>query len=119
MVASVACLLCCQSLQLVPVLADRSLIFLYIINIVYKLIFLFFYETFSRFLTIFTDNMEVNGLTASEMAEILGLKLKTVKKRLETSGIKPLTKEALYPEAALEAIRNVPGKGRPKKSKPE
>jgi hypothetical protein len=50
------------------------------------------------------------------MAEVLGLKLKTVKKRLETSGIKPLTKEALYPESALEAIRNVPGKGRPKKA---
>jgi hypothetical protein len=49
------------------------------------------------------------------MAESLGLKLKTVKKRLETAGIKPLTKEAVYAESALEAIRNVPGKGRPKK----
>jgi predicted ArsR family transcriptional regulator len=74
---------------------------------------------FSSFLTIFTDNKKVNGLTASEMAETLGLKLKTVKKRLETAGIKPLTKEAVYPAAALEAIRNVPGKGRPPKGKPE
>jgi hypothetical protein len=53
------------------------------------------------------------------MAEKLGLKLKTVKKRLETAGIKPLTKEAVYPDSALEAIRNVPGKGRPPKAKPE
>jgi hypothetical protein len=52
------------------------------------------------------------------MAEKLGLKLKTVKKRLETAGIKPLTKEAVYPASALEAIRNVPGKGRPSKAKP-
>jgi predicted ArsR family transcriptional regulator len=63
--------------------------------------------------------MEMNGLTASEMAEKLGLKLKTVKKRLETAGIKPLTKEAVYPDSALEAIRNVPGKGRPKKEPEE
>jgi DNA-directed RNA polymerase specialized sigma24 family protein len=37
------------------------------------------------FLTIFTDNRRVEGLTASEMAEKLELKLKTVKKRLETA----------------------------------
>ena len=76
-------------------------------------------QIISSFLTIFTDNKEVNGLTASEMAETLGLKLKTVKKRLETAGIKPLTKEAVYDKSALEAIRNVPGKGRPLKAKPE
>ena len=57
----------------------------------------------------------MNGLTATEMVEALGLKLKTVKKRLETAGIKPLTKEAIYPESALDTIRNVPGKGRPPK----
>jgi hypothetical protein len=30
-------------------------------------------------------------------------------------GIKPITKEALYDVSALEAIRNVPGRGRPAK----
>jgi predicted ArsR family transcriptional regulator len=60
----------------------------------------------------------MTGFTASEMADILGLKLKTVKKRLETADIKPLTKEAVYPASALDAIREVPGRGRPKKEKP-
>ena len=61
----------------------------------------------------------MNGLTASEMSNILGIPLKTVKKRLERAGIKPVTQEAVYDDSALEAIRNVPGKGRPKKPKPE
>lgn len=92
---------------------SQPLFTLSIIDIVYRL-----YIMHSSSLTIFTDNKEVNGLTASEMAEKLGLKLKTVKKRLETTGIKPLTKEAVYDESALEAIRNVPGKSRPPKPKP-
>jgi predicted ArsR family transcriptional regulator len=84
-----------------------------------KILYILSKQVFSSFLTIFADNKEMNGLTASEMAEKLGLKLKTVKKRLETAGIKPLTKEAVYPDSALEAIRSVPGKGRPPKVKPE
>jgi len=60
----------------------------------------------------------MNGYTASEMAEKLGIKLKTAKLRLFRLGIKPITTECLYDKSALEAIRNVPGKGRPKK-KPE
>jgi len=59
----------------------------------------------------------MKGFTATELAEALGLKLKTVKKRLETAEIKPLTKEAVYPESALEAIRNVRGRGKPPKAK--
>jgi predicted ArsR family transcriptional regulator len=59
--------------------------------------------------------MTVKGFTIQEIADELGVPYKTVHKRLETAGIKPLTKEAIYPESALEAIRNVPGKGRPKK----
>jgi len=59
----------------------------------------------------------MEGLTASEMAEKLGLKLKTVKKRLEAANIRPLTMEAVYPADALEIIRDV-SMGRPKKPKP-
>ena len=56
----------------------------------------------------------MEGLTASEMADKLGIKLKTVKKRLEAANIRPLTKEAVYPAEALETIRNIQ-MGRPKK----
>ena len=56
----------------------------------------------------------MEGYTASEMAKILGINLKTAKLRLFRYGIKPVTNESLYDKSALEAIRNVPGKGRPK-----
>jgi hypothetical protein len=59
----------------------------------------------------------VYGLTASEMAEKSGLKIKTVKKRLEAAGIRPLTKEAVYDETAYEIMINAPPPGRPKKPK--
>ena len=59
------------------------------------------------------DCME--GLTMTEMAAELGLERNTVMQRLFVAGIKPITKEAIYDKSALEAIRNVPGKGRPKK----
>ena len=68
-----------------------------------------------------SDNevMEVKGFTIQEIADELGITYETTHKRLQTAGIKPLVKEAIYPESALEAIRNVPGKGRPPKAKPE
>ena len=55
----------------------------------------------------------------SEMAKILGVPVKTVNMRLFRADIKPITKDALYDKSALEAIRNVPGKGRPPKTNPE
>jgi hypothetical protein len=63
------------------------------------------------------NNME--GLTIAEMAEMLGIPYETAKVRLFRARIKPITKDALYDRSALEAIRNVPGKGRPPKAKPE
>jgi hypothetical protein len=57
----------------------------------------------------------MTGITSSEMAAALGLKIKTVKKRLETAGIKPKTKEAVYDNSALKVIRNAPPRGRPRK----
>jgi hypothetical protein len=56
--------------------------------------------------------------TAREMAEILGINLKATNLRIFRAGIKPVSKDALYDENTLEAIRSVPGKGRPK-AKPE
>jgi hypothetical protein len=61
----------------------------------------------------------MEGLTITEMAEILGIPYETTKVRLFRAGIKPVTKDALYDKSALETIRNVPGKGRPPKAKPE
>jgi len=60
----------------------------------------------------------MEGITLSEMAAILGLPQRTIERRVQRAGIKPLTKEAVYPFDTLERIRNVPGKGRPKKSPP-
>jgi hypothetical protein len=62
--------------------------------------------------------MELNGeyLTISEMAKTLGVTYLTAKQRLLRAKIKPVSSEALYPVSALEAIRSVPGKGRPKKN---
>jgi predicted ArsR family transcriptional regulator len=57
-------------------------------------------------------------LTVKEMADELGISPNTTKHRIFQLGIKPISTDALYPKDALEAIRNVPGKGRPRK-KPE
>jgi hypothetical protein len=67
----------------------------------------------------FSDMKTMEGLTVEEMANELGLKPATIRQRLMTAGIKPKTKSPLYEVSALETIRNVPGKGRPKKDSAE
>ena len=65
---------------------------------------------------------DMKGYTVAEMAEILKINEGAVRVRLSKKEIKPITHSPIYPESALEAIRNVPGKGRPKKQsepKPE
>jgi hypothetical protein len=64
----------------------------------------------------------MNGLTIKELAETLGLGQAAVKMRLRVASIKPIEyagPTAIYDKSALEAIRNVPGKGRPPKTKPD
>jgi hypothetical protein len=70
------------------------------------------------YFVVYVDNREVNGLTISEISAALGIKPRTAEKRLEKQGIKPITREALYPDNAIEAIRNI-RMGRPPKPKPE
>jgi len=62
----------------------------------------------------------LNGeyLTILDLAKELKIEPNAVKVRLHRLGIKSITAEALYDASALEAIRNVPGKGRPKKAVP-
>jgi hypothetical protein len=59
----------------------------------------------------------MKGMTISEMAKALDLLPATVKKRLLRAGRKPFSQEALYTEDDFEAIKVVPGKGRPPKAK--
>jgi hypothetical protein len=61
----------------------------------------------------------MNGMTIAEMAEELNLPRDTVKRRILRGGYKPLTKDAVYANEVFDAIKNVPGKGRPPKAKPE
>ena len=63
--------------------------------------------------------IKMEGYTISEMAKELEIAPNTVMQRLYVAKIKPITKEALYDKSAIEAIRNVPSKGRPKKVVPE
>ena len=61
----------------------------------------------------------MQGLTITEMAKNLGITYLAAKQRLLRAGIKPITKEAVYPDSALEAIRVVAPVGWPKKAAPE
>ena len=59
----------------------------------------------------------MNGMTIDEIADELGIPWKTAHKRIEKMGIKPLSYKAIYDKSVVEAIREVPGRGRPKKPK--
>jgi hypothetical protein len=67
---------------------------------------------------IFSDIKTMNGLTIREIADLLKIEPKAVTARLLTAEIKPKQKAGrtnIYDPSVVEAIRNVPGKGRPKK----
>jgi hypothetical protein len=59
------------------------------------------------------------GETLTEIANALGISTDATEKRLQTQGIKPVTREALYPTGTTERLRNVRSRGRPPKAKPE
>ena len=58
----------------------------------------------------------MNGLTLTEMAQELGIPQRTVERRIQRAGIKPISREALYPADTLEKIKDIK-QGRPKKAK--
>jgi predicted ArsR family transcriptional regulator len=63
--------------------------------------------------------MFINGIeyvTVREMAERLKIKPSAVKVRLHVAGETPVSKDALYSIKSFNAIKDAPGKGRPKKT---
>jgi hypothetical protein len=58
----------------------------------------------------------MEGLTINEMCEALGLPFKTVEARIQRAGIKPITRQAVYPSDTLDIIKNIK-MGRPPKNK--
>jgi hypothetical protein len=61
--------------------------------------------------------MNMQGYTIQELSKKLKISERAVYQRLRTTGIEPLTRQAIYPETALEAIKTVNQGGRPKKEK--
>jgi IS30 family transposase len=59
----------------------------------------------------------MEGMTITEMAKKLGLPQRTVERRIQRAGIKPMSREAVYPADTLEKISDVK-MGRPPKVKP-
>jgi hypothetical protein len=62
--------------------------------------------------------MEAKGWTVREMAAELKIPEHTVQVRVSRAGIKPITREAIYPPDTLDRIRDAP-MGRPPRAKPE
>jgi predicted RNA polymerase sigma factor len=60
----------------------------------------------------------MQGLTVSEIAELLQIPVQTAARRIERAGIKPLTREAIFPFDTAEKIKNAKP-GRPRKPKPQ
>ncbi|MDR1324503.1 MAG: hypothetical protein LBK00_00520 [Treponema sp.] len=59
----------------------------------------------------------MEGMTVSEIAKALGISVDATRKRIETAGIQPITREAVYDSGILDILRNI-HMGRPKKPKP-
>jgi predicted RNA polymerase sigma factor len=59
----------------------------------------------------------MEGLTVSEIAELLKIPVQTAARRIERAGIKPLTREAIFPFDTPDKIKDA-ARGRPPKPKP-
>jgi len=58
--------------------------------------------------------MNVEGMTVSEIAKELKISVDAVRKRIETAGIKPISREAVYDRKAVKILKDVK-MGRPRK----
>jgi hypothetical protein len=62
--------------------------------------------------------MTINGVdffTVQELSQKLGVDPSVIKMRLHRAGIKPVSKDALYPGEALKILLETPSPGRPAK----
>jgi hypothetical protein len=78
-----------------------------------------FLDTFFKFFCILPDKEIMEGMTIPEIAEKLGITYLAAKQRLLRAGIKPITKEAIYPNDAWKKISDARSPGRPPKAKPD
>jgi hypothetical protein len=76
-----------------------------------------FVGNFLLFFVFFTILIYMTGITIDEICKELSLPFKTVEARIQRAGIKPLTRQAVYPSETLDAIRAVK-MGRPPKQEP-
>ena len=68
------------------------------------------------------SEMIINGkefLTVRDMADRLNKNTDAVKKLLHNAGLKPISRDALYPIEAFNTIKDAPPPGRPPKAKPD
>jgi hypothetical protein len=68
------------------------------------------------FFKIFGKILFMEGLTITEIAELLRITPEAAKLRLYRAGITPITKEAIYDPACVDRIREVSKGGRPRKN---
>lgn len=57
----------------------------------------------------------MKGLTLSEISKKLNISVNTLRQRITRLKIKPLSQEATYAYEVLKILKNVPGRGKPKK----
>jgi hypothetical protein len=62
------------------------------------------------------DIYDMEGLTITEIAQILKINPSAAKQRLIRAGITPITKEAIYDPSCVDRIREVSKGGRPRKN---
>jgi hypothetical protein len=60
--------------------------------------------------------LKIDGWTIDALAAELGINANAVSQRIYVAKIKPIKKLAIYPPDTLEKIRDVPGRGRPRKN---
>jgi hypothetical protein len=61
----------------------------------------------------------MTGLTIDEMCEALDLPFKTIEARIQRAGIKPITRQAVYPKDTLSKIKDIKTGRSPKRKKSE